>query len=276
MFSLPNLLTGMNLICGIISILATLAGRIDISPFFLFAAMAFDFLDGFLARKLGKSGPLGKQLDSLSDMVSFGLAPGILVMVMIMVGVHEGRIAPHDYNFEASSYTWFQIQAWMQAVFYQVPNQFDASIKYLPLLGLIIPFLSLFRLAKFNIDENQLEQFIGVPTPLNTLFILFFPLYFHANFSTWNSENSLVLLLFDCYSIAIITSLFALLLIAKIPLIALKFSNFKWVTNKFRYILILLSLISFILFYLWSIPIIVLLFLVLSIIETRQNKTNEI
>ena len=276
MFTFPNLLTGMNLLCGIASILASLAGRIDISPLFLFAAMGFDFLDGFLARKLNKSGLLGKQLDSLADMVSFGLAPGIIVMVMIIVGVHDGPIAPHDYNFQASSYTWFQIQAWMQAVFYSVPNNFDASIKYLPFLGLLIPFLSMFRLAKFNIDENQSDQFIGVPTPLNTLFILFFPLFFYANFSEWNSQHSFVLAVFDCYTIALITSLFSFLLIAKIPLIALKFKNFGWADNKFRYLLIVFSLISFILFYLWSIPIIVFLYLLLSLIGNFQHKTNEI
>ena len=276
MFSLPNLLTAMNLVCGIISIIATLAGRIDISPLFLFAAMGFDFLDGFVARKLAIQSELGKQLDSLADMVSFGLAPGIIVMVMILLGVHDGTIAPHDYNYQATSYTWFQIQAWMQAIFYNVPNQFDASIKYLPFLAFIIPVLSLFRLAKFNIDKNQSDRFIGVPTPLNTIFILFFPLYFSYHFSTWNNQHSLMLLVFDCYSIAFITGLFSFLLIANIPLIALKFKSYAWADNKFRYLLLLLSLISFIVFFLWAIPIIVILYLLLSIIENRQNKTNEI
>ena len=276
MFSLPNLLTAMNLVCGIISIISTLAGRIDISPLFLFAAMGFDFLDGFVARKLAIQSELGKQLDSLADMVSFGLAPGIIVMVMIILGVHDGTIAPHDYNYQASSYTWFQIQAWMQAIFYNVPNQFDASIKYLPFLAFIIPVLSLFRLAKFNIDKNQSDRFIGVPTPLNTIFILFFPLYFSYHFSTWNSQHSLMLLVFDCYSIACIAGLFSFLLIANIPLIALKFKSYAWADNKFRYLLLVLSLISFIVFFLWAIPIIVILYLLLSIIENRQNKTNEI
>jgi len=276
MFSLPILLTAMNLVCGIISIIATLAGRIDISPLFLFAAMGFDFLDGFVARKLAIQNELGKQLDSLADMVSFGLAPGIIVMVMIILGVHDGTIAPHDYNYQASSYTWFQIQAWMQAIFYNVPNHFDASIKYLPFLAFIIPVLSLFRLAKFNVDKNQSDRFIGVPTPLNTIFVLFFPLYFCYHFSTWNSQHSLMLLVFDCYSIACVTGLFSMLLIANMPLIALKFSNFSWTDNKFRYLLLLLSLISFIVFFLWAIPIIVILYLLLSLIENRQNKTNEI
>ena len=209
-------------------------------------------------------------------MVSFGLAPGIIVMVMILLGVHDGTIAPHDYNYQATSYTWFQIQAWMQAIFYNVPNHFDASIKYLPFIAFIIPVLSLFRLAKFNIDKNQSDRFIGVPTPLNTIFILFFPLYFSYHFSTWNSQHSLMLLVFDCYSIACITGLFSFLLIANIPLIALKFKSYAWVDNKFRYLLLVLSLISFIVFFLWAIPIIVILYLLLSIIENRQNKTNEI
>jgi CDP-diacylglycerol--serine O-phosphatidyltransferase len=276
MFSLPNLLTAMNLVCGITSIIATIAGRIDISPLFLFAAMGFDFLDGFAARKLAIQSELGKQLDSLADMVSFGLAPGIIVMVMIILGVHDGTIAPHDYNYQATSYTWFQIQAWMQAVFYNVPNQFDASIKYLPFIAFIIPVLSLFRLAKFNIDDKQSDRFIGVPTPLNTIFILFFPLYFCYHFSTWNSQHSLMLMVFDCYSIACITGLFSFLLIANIPLIALKFKSYAWAENKYRYLLLLLSLISFIVFFLWAIPIIVILYLLLSLIENRQNKTNEI
>ncbi|MEY3199271.1 MAG: hypothetical protein RJA13_1229 [Bacteroidota bacterium] len=84
MFNIPNLFTAANLICGVVSILLTLAGRIDLAPLVIFLGAFFDFFDGFLARKLKVSSEMGKQLDSLADMVTFGVAPGLLMLVVIV------------------------------------------------------------------------------------------------------------------------------------------------------------------------------------------------
>lgn len=276
MFRLPNLLTGFNLICGILCILFTLSGRIEIASFLLILAMIFDFLDGFAARMLNIKSELGQQLDSLADLVSFGVAPGIITLVMIILGVNEAPIAIEDYNGAASSYVYFQIQAWQQAVFYNIPNQFDASIKFLPFVALLIPFLSMFRLAKFNLDTRQSDKFIGVPTPLNTLFLLFFPIHFCFQFTEWNLQAVWVKQIFDCYFIAGISAVFAFLLISNIPLIALKFKTWSWSDNAFRYVFLISSLVSILFLFLWSIPIIVFLYLLFSLIENRQNKKHEI
>ena len=154
----------------------------------------------------------------------------------------------------------------MQALVYNVPNNFDASIKFLPFVAMIIPFLSMFRLAKFNIDERQTDRFHGLPTPLNTMFFMFFPLYFSLNVDNWAHQGKFIHLIFDCYTIAGITVVMSLMMITDIPLIAL----------KFRYLLVGKSLIIILIFQLWAIPIIVILYLILSIIDNYTTKKYEV
>jgi CDP-diacylglycerol--serine O-phosphatidyltransferase len=268
LFNLPNLLTASNFLCGILSITASFGGRMDYAVALLFIAMICDFLDGFLARLLSISSDLGKQLDSLADVVSFGVAPGIIMMFMIAVYIQSFQaIFIHD--LDAVSFIQYQSQSWLQALLHGIPNDFDASIKYLPLCGLAIPFFSIFRLAKFNIDERQSDKFIGIPTPLNTLFFLFFPLHFIINFSSWSEVfTSSYEFLFREYSVATICLLFPVLLVAEVPLMAMKFKTFDWKNNKFRYLLLISSVIVIPIFLVWSIPIIVLLFILFSLLET--------
>jgi CDP-diacylglycerol--serine O-phosphatidyltransferase len=268
LFNLPNLLTASNFLCGILSITACFGGRMDYAVALLFIAMICDFLDGFLARLLSISSDLGKQLDSLADVVSFGVAPGIIMMFMIAVYIQSFQaIFIHD--LDAVSFIQYQSQSWLQALLHGIPNDFDASIKYLPLCGLAIPFFSIFRLAKFNIDERQSDKFIGIPTPLNTLFFLFFPLHFIINFSSWSEVfTSSYEFLFREYSVATMCLLFPVLLVAEITLMAMKFKTFDWKKNKFRYLLLISSVIVIPIFLVWSIPIIVLLFILFSLLET--------
>ncbi len=281
MFNLANLLTGMNMLCGFISIILALAGRIDIAPLFIFAGAILDFFDGFAARKLGVSAPLGKQLDSLADVITFGVAPGVLTLVMIVLGIDYSSLIPVEetartYQNDLTYYVYFQISAWVQALLYGVPNNFDASIKYLPFAAMIIPFLSMFRLAKFNVDERQSDRFFGVPTPLNTIFFTFFPLYFSMNINNWAHQGKIIYFIFDCYTIVGIAIFMSLLMILDVPLLALKFKNFTWKDNKFRFLLVGKSLIIILLFKLWAIPIIVILYLILSLIENYSTKKHEI
>ena len=134
----------------------------------------------------------------------------------------------------------------------------------------------MFRLAKFNIDKRQSERFRGVPTPLNTIFFLFFPLYFSFNLNQWEHQEKWILLLFDCYTLSAITVLFSVLMVTDIPLISLKFKTWTWNENKFRYILVGSSLIIIPLFWIWAILIIVFLYLLLSLIENYQLKKHEV
>jgi CDP-diacylglycerol--serine O-phosphatidyltransferase len=281
MFNLANLITGSNMLCGFIAIILALAGRIDIAPLFIFLGAVLDFFDGFVARKIGVSGAMGKQLDSLADVITFGLAPGIISLVMIVLGVDNSSLFPAEdsarvYQNDLTYYTYFQVSAWMQALVYNVPNNFDASIKFLPFVAMIIPFLSMFRLAKFNIDERQTDRFHGLPTPLNTMFLMFFPLYFSLNVDNWAHQGKFIHWIFDCYTIAGIAIIMSLLMITDIPLIALKFKNFSWKDNKFRYLLVGKSLIIILIFQLWAIPIIVILYLILSIIDNYTTKKYEV
>jgi CDP-diacylglycerol--serine O-phosphatidyltransferase len=282
MFNLANLFTAANMLCGFVAIILTLAGRIDIAPFFILGGAVLDFFDGFIARKLKIAGPMGKQLDSLADMITFGVAPGMLMLVMIILGIDISSLIPADdgarvYQNDLSYFVYFQVAAWFQALVYEVPNNFDASIKFLPFVSMAIPFFSMFRLAKFNIDENQSDKFIGVPTPLNTIFFLFFPLYFYNNLQNWGHQPKFIHALFDCYTLSAISVLFSLLMVSNIPMIALKFKNWTWKDNYFRFSLIGISLIIIPILTFWAIPIIVFLYLFLSLIENYQTKKkNEI
>ncbi len=282
MFNLANLFTATNMLCGFVSIILTLAGRIDIAPLFILGGAVLDFFDGFIARKLKIAGPMGKQLDSLADMITFGVAPGVLMLVMIILGIDISSLLPAEdgarvYQNDLSYFVYFQVAAWFQALVYEVPNNFDASIKFLPFVAMVIPFFSMFRLAKFNIDENQSDKFIGVPTPLNTIFFLFFPLYFAYNLQNWGHQPKFIHALFDCYTLSAISVLFSLLMVSNIPMIALKFKNWTWKDNYFRFSLIGISLIIIPLLTFWAIPIIVFLYLFLSLIENYQTKKkNEI
>ena len=281
MFNIPNLFTAANMLCGFVSIILALFGRIDLAPLFILAALIFDFLDGFIARKMNLQGELGKQLDSLADMVTFGIAPGIIMLVMIVIGIDFSALLSKEsgtnfQNTELSYYAFIQIWDWIQALIYGVPNDFDASIKYLPFIALLIPFFAMFRLANFNLDKRQSDRFRGVPTPLNTIFFLFFPLYFSLNLNQWEHQEKWILLLFDCYTLSVITVLFSVLMVTDIPLISLKFKTWTWNENKFRYILVGSSLIIIPLFWIWAILIIVFLYLLLSLIENYQLKKHEV
>jgi CDP-diacylglycerol--serine O-phosphatidyltransferase len=280
MFGLANLLTATNLCCGIVSIIFTLSGRLDYAAMFLLFSVIADFADGFVARLTKTSGELGKQLDSLADVVSFGVAPGIFMMVMIVLGVDYSALIDlkltNSVEDTQKYFVFNQIMAWFASLSYDVNNSFDASIKFLPFTALVIPFFSMFRLAKFNIDTRQTDKFIGVPTPLSTFFFLFFPLYFWYQKENWSHQSDFIYGLFDCYSLAAICVLFSILMIAPLPLIALKFKSWGWRENTYRYLLVIISLISIPIFFIWSIPIIVILYLILSIIEHNQSRKHEI
>ena len=281
MFNLANFFTSFNLLSGVSAILFALVGRLDLAVFAIVFGAFCDFLDGFIARKMNTQGELGKQLDSLADMVTFGIAPGIIMLVMIVIGIDFSALLSKEsgtnfQNTELSYYAFIQIWDWIQALIYGVPNDFNASIKYLPFTALIIPFLAMFRLAKFNLDKRQSDRFRGVPTPLNTIFFLFFPLYFSFNLNQWEHQENWILMLFDCYTLSVITVLFSVLMVTDIPLISLKFKTWTWNENKFRYILVGSLLIIIPIFWFWSILIIVFLYLFLSLINNYQLKKYEV
>lgn len=283
MFNIPNLITAGNMLCGVFAIILAFAGRIDIAPYFIFLAAVLDFFDGFVARLLKQQGELGKQLDSLADMISFGLAPGIIIMITLVVSISGQEMMsqwpsniggrPEFGNEMLSSVNWdvFVIN-WTQ----QIGN--FKNISWLPFTALIIPFFSLFRLAKFNIDTRQSESFIGLPTPANTIFFMAFPLLLAQYGGVTGWEHDLIMWLVQPIVLIPIIVIMSLLLVSELPLFALKFKNFKWKGNATRYIFLISCGILISTLLIWSIPIIVLLYLLLSFIQhiLRKNRTHEI
>lgn len=267
MFNMPNTLTTLNMISGILSVLLSLNGRLDWAPYPIFLGAIFDFLDGFVARLLKQQGELGKQLDSLADMITFGVAPGIMMMVLLT-------------QFPLPITDYFPIQATSVKINYDywINNILTfQDLNFWPLTALLIPVFSMFRLAKFNLDTRQSESFIGLPTPANTLFFCVFPLVlFHQNNAT-GLQIDLIQVLFSYPVILTIIVVMSILLVSEISLFSLKFKHFRWNGNKIRYVfLITCSLLILFTLY-WSIGIIVILYLILSVFENiYKEKKNEI
>lgn len=256
MFNIPNLFTAFNLLSGCVAIILAFAGRMDLAPFAIFAGAFFDFLDGFLARKLKVSGELGKQMDSLADMVTFGVAPGVIMFIML---VYLGDFPDGAVN----------VSGWVE----QMLN--GTTTNYYPLCALLIPFFSVFRLAKFNLDTRQTESFIGLPTPANTLFFMSYPLVASYSMMDISEITGFTGFMFHPLSISVTILVMSLLLISEIPLFALKFKSFGIKGNEIRYIFLLISLIFIITFKVWALALIVFLYLVLSIIENFVLKTKK-
>lgn len=262
---IPNLLTLSNLLCGCLAIKFAFEWNLVMSAYLVGLAAVFDFLDGFAARLLKVTGEMGKQLDSLADMVSFGVVPGVMAFQLIKISLftnvvyHEGDV-------------------------YHVMD----SMAY---LAFIIPVLSAYRLAKFNIDTRQTDKFIGLPTPANAIFFSSLVLIFFQGNDMQTVGNSLFnketydyeiqAFIFDFLNNMniihewIITPKLlvgmvifsSILLVAEIPLFALKFKNFGWSDNKIRYIFLTISLAMLIIFQLMAIPFIVILYVLLSIVN---------
>ena len=234
---IPNAVTLLNLLCGSIAVLFAVYGNMKYAALFVFLGIFFDFFDGLLARKLKVQSELGLQLDSLADMVTSGLVPGIVMFQLINLSQRSGW-----------NMTDFQEVTW-------------SGNNYLPFLGLLITLASAYRLAKFNISTNQSDSFIGLPTPANTLLILSLPLI--MEFQNNDLMNSIIL---NTWVLIGITFLSCYLLNAKIPLLALKFKTLNFKDNASRYVLIILSAVLLIVFQFAGIPLIMLLYILLSLV----------
>jgi len=222
---IPNAITCANLFSGCIGIVYAFNGALETAAYFVLLSGIFDFFDGFAARLLNVKSNIGKDLDSLADMVSFGFLPGV--------------------------------------VMYQLLSQSDYASPYLPYLAFIITVFSALRLAKFNNDTRQTEDFIGLNTPMNTLFIVSLPFIQKDYPSVINSTVLLIGL----------TALLSWLLVSEIKIFSLKFSSKSWAQNKIKYIFLIISaiLIPFLKFA--AVPFILILYIGLSILHFRKIPT---
>ncbi len=234
----PNLFTSLNLVCGVVGTYLVLNGKIQTAIILMFVAAVFDFFDGFLARLLKVSGELGKQLDSLADLISFGLVPGAMIFVL-----QKDLIAEFATPESMSVVQWFYI-----------------------LIPIMIPVFSALRLAKFNIDERQHTEFIGVPTPANALFLasLAWTLTYRPDGFLSVINNPII--------ISVIAIVFSLLLVSEIRLFALKFKSFSWGANKLRYIFLICSAGFIAVFQVTGFMAVIILYIILSIGRNLMEK----
>jgi len=234
---IPNFITSLNLLSGCLSIVLAFEGYLLLAVYMIFLSAIFDFFDGMSARLLKVYSEVGKQLDSLADVVSFGVAPSVIVFSMMKNMIFGSSILP--------------------------PLE---SISFINFLFLISPFLiavfSGLRLAKFNIDTRQSDSFIGLPTPANALF--FVSLYIITLVSDNNLINHLIQ---NKVFLLVLIIIFSLLLIAEFPMFSLKFKNLGLRGNKIRFIFIGLSAVLLILLQSIAVPIIIIFYILLSAIN---------
>jgi CDP-diacylglycerol--serine O-phosphatidyltransferase len=223
MFSIPNIITSLNLLLGCASAACAVNGNMAAAFWCVVAAAIADFLDGFAARLLRQYSEIGKQLDSLADVVSFGFAPAFMLYMAAK----------------------------------------SAAFSVVELYPFLLTAFSALRLAKFNIDQRQTTSFIGLPTPANGLFFSALALMIveEKNISQWNILAMMLLVLAFCY-----------LLICELPMFSLKMKGFSLKKYGIRYVFLVISLLVLILFQVKGIPIIVGLYIMMSLILALFNK----
>lgn len=273
--NIPNFITSLNIASGTLSIIFAFEGLITIAAYLILLAAIFDFLDGLTARLLNAYSELGKQLDSLADLISFGVAPSIIVYHIMKSTLLIDKL--------------------------YVNNIETDKLVYL-FAVLLIPIFSALRLAKFNIDTNQVSSFIGFPTPANALFFAAIPII-----SSQNPFDPFLFLVYNKNVLLGIILVSSLLLVSPIPMFSFKFKNLKFKENILRFTFLILILLIIILtghnssnlllsiiyelrflelfvelFYILTkaLPLIIFLYILLSILNslftkfTKQNKIN--
>ncbi len=226
---IPNSITLLNLLCGCIAMVFVTNSDFEMAFYFVCLGIFLDFFDGFFARLLKVSGPLGLQLDSLADMVTSGVVPGYVMFFMLSNSQHEISASP-----------------------------------LLPYLGFIITLGSCYRLAVFNIDTRQTNSFIGLPTPANALFILSLPLVLKYSDSLITLE-----ILTSQWVLLIITLFSAYILNAEIPLFSLKVKKFSFKHNALQIGFLFLSFLLLFFFQYAGIPLIIISYVLLSIVSNK-------
>jgi CDP-diacylglycerol---serine O-phosphatidyltransferase len=232
----PNFITSLNLAAGFMAVIFAANGDVISASWLILAAMIFDFLDGFSARLLKSYSEIGKELDSLADVVSFGVAPALIIYQLLVNSVSSTS--------SASS------------------NDLPFSIFVIRSIPVIMPVCAALRLAKFNTDTTQTISFKGLPTPANALAVISLIIADRYTDST----------IFDCLTgspaaLIIFTLFLSLLMVSRLPLLSLKFSNLKFSGNEGRFILIGLVLVSFLILGPGAAPLIIPFYITASFLS---------
>lgn len=225
---IPNAFTMGNLLSGCIAVLYAANDQLVVAAIFVAIGVFFDFFDGFFARILKVESEVGLQLDSLADMVTSGLVPGMVMYKLLN---------------NASDLPWG-----------------DDPIFKIGYIGFAVTLASAFRLAKFNVDTRQTTGFIGLPTPANTLLIISLPLIYE--YSNWHLAQSLIL---NPYFLIALTAVSCFVLNAELPLFGLKFKNWNWKENRMRYLFLICAVSLLVWLQFLAIPLIILIYILMSL-----------
>ncbi|GAO41286.1 CDP-alcohol phosphatidyltransferase family protein [Flavihumibacter petaseus] len=254
MKQIPNIFTLLNLVFGCLAIVVILQNgiafntgsngeylldlpeRIWLAALFIGLAAVIDFLDGFVARLLKASSEMGKQLDSLADVVSFGVAPGLILYQFLRLSIARESHA------------------------------LDTGVVWL-LPAVLVPCAAAYRLARFNIDTSQSYGFKGVPVPAVGLVVASLPLIY------WHTESvTLINLLMNRWFLYVIIILLSFLMVSKLPLMAFKFRDYSVKNNLARYLVLAIALLALIFLKWAAMPVIFLAYIVLSLtLKTHQE-----
>ena len=225
--NIPNILTLTNLTSGLFATLFAISGDLELAAICIFIGVLFDFSDGFVARILKANSELGKQLDSLADLISFGVAPGMILFQLIHISITSEKFLS--------------------------TTDLELSTLYPTMVAFLIPIFSAIRLGKFNLDTSQSSVFIGLPTPASAIIIYQFPNYI--------LDTSILLII----SIILPTLLIAKLHLFSLKMN--KKEQLYSQLNIFRMILIISAIILFYYFVFAAIPFIVILYIILSLLN---------
>lgn len=237
---IPNAITLLNLLSGLIALVYAFDDNLQMAFFWVCLGIFFDFWDGFAARILKVTSPLGVQLDSLADMVTSGVVPGVVMYQML------SHIQQNDETYLVTNETFY--------------------MKLVPFIGFIITLGACMRLAKFNIDTRQTDSFIGLPTPANALFVLSIPLILSTT-----ANETLINLLSNPYILVVISFFSALIMNAELPLFSLKIKSDQLSKNKTALLFLLLCVVLLIIFQFVAIPVIIAIYILISLILSKTK-----
>lgn len=254
---LPNAMTCGNLLCGCLGIYTVLTpdgagfprGQFEnlcIGAFLILLAAVLDFGDGFVARLVKAQSAIGKELDSLADMVTFGVLPAFMLMKLLKTALIERQYGHAIDVYDVSNFTSHDIHSLLS-----------------DLLPLSIAVFSALRLAKFNVDTRQSDQFIGVPTPANAILVASLPfiLVFQPRYAP---------VILNPYVLIAYIIVMSYLMVSELPLMAFKFKSFGWPENQVKYSFLVASVLLLILLQFAAVPLIILLYILLSIFVNRK------
>ena len=239
---IPNIFTLANLFFGLIAVVNAVEGHLMIAGFFVLMGIFLDFFDGFFARMLKVPSELGKQLDSLADVVTSGVAPGIILMKLLEQTIVKEEGIRFDLHLFGYEFEWFT------------------------LVGLLFTLAAAYRLANFNIDERQTSSFIGLPTPAATLVVISLP--FILEHSSAEIVESIIL---TKWFLIGTTLLLSVLMNANIPLFSLKFKDYSFKNNVIKYVFLMTTIVLLIVLQFIAIPLVILIYVLLSLVENRKN-----